>query len=198
MEYSCSNYRALLLYVTALCTKNIFVIINSFASRLLRMGEKMSTSFSSITNLGLSLTAPQERWYKTTCAWFTTNPWRAWDICRSPTHLPACCEALQLMQREQVGKHTNHHLTPTGKTTSWGRESAHDLTGVASLRTWGPNPPQNATNFSAPRTPGWNSTEMGGGVLNAEQEHGEQKASAQCESADMRLRKCWAIQTDLL
>lgn len=25
--------------------------------------------------------------------------------------------------------------------------------------------------------------EMGGGILNAEQEHGEQKASAQCESA---------------
>lgn len=40
MEYSCSNYGALLLSVTALCTENISVIINSFASRLPRMGEK--------------------------------------------------------------------------------------------------------------------------------------------------------------
>lgn len=61
MEYSCCNYGVLLLYVTAFCTKNIFVIINSFASRLLRMGAETSISFSSAGNLGLFLAIQQWR-----------------------------------------------------------------------------------------------------------------------------------------
>lgn len=61
MEYSCCNYRVLLLYVTALCTKNIFVIINSFASRLLGMGMETSIGFSSAGNLGLFLAVQQRR-----------------------------------------------------------------------------------------------------------------------------------------
>lgn len=51
----------LLLYATALHTKNIFIIINSFASRLLRMGMEKSISFSRAGNLGLFLVAQQWR-----------------------------------------------------------------------------------------------------------------------------------------
>lgn len=45
MEYSCCNYGVLLLYATALRTKNIFIIINFFASRLLRMGMEKKHQF---------------------------------------------------------------------------------------------------------------------------------------------------------
>lgn len=61
MEYTYCNYGVLLLCVTALCTKNIFIIINSFASRLLRMGAEMSISFSSAGNLGLFLAREQQK-----------------------------------------------------------------------------------------------------------------------------------------